>query len=192
MAAVLATVTEYIRSFGATNQVEEEEEEETNWMSGYDGTDRFSKASVDAKDFGNDDIISESTHAGSADSFSDGQTHRSRSALQTNISSDDFWHFYQRLSDLQSSQTNVCQEEINVVVQETQISDGCPQCEYWKLPLEPLPDKDSENFPHEKPKLNMKTSAALARRGCFRRNMRMFWTMFLEQDEFSILAEQIY
>jgi hypothetical protein len=111
MPAVLATVKEFLRSFGATG------EEDSPWMN--------------EKDFHNESIVSESTDVGSTDTFSDAHTHRSRSALQTNISSD-CKHFHQRFSDLQSSQTNVCPEKDSQfgssqpgLTQEPVLGEGC-------------------------------------------------------------------
>jgi len=118
MARVLTTVTEYIKSFGAFSQADEEDD---TWMSEHDRK----------KDFVNDDSISdESTDAGSSDGFS---ANRSQSGLQKSISKDDFWQFYRRLSDIQSqSQLNVCPEGISSIAQKIQVSDGQSECSKTK------------------------------------------------------------
>jgi hypothetical protein len=182
MAKALATVTEYIKSFGAFSQMDEEDE--TCWMSEYDAK----------KDVVTDDSVSESTDAGSSDGSS---AHRSRSGLPTSISKDDFWQFYRRLSDIQSqSQLNVCPEGISSIAQKTQVSDECSQSECSKLLLKSLPDEAGKNLSLKKPKQNKKSPAAPARRGCLGRKWRMFGGSSANAQDadqmFSILAEQIY
>mmetsp|Transcript_27030 Transcript_27030/g.43252 ORF Transcript_27030/g.43252 Transcript_27030/m.43252 type:complete len:158 (+) Transcript_27030:92-565(+) len=157
MPAVLATVKEYLRSFGATSQVDDE-----NAMS--------------EKDFDNEDNASESTDVGSTDSFTDAHPRRSRSALQSNISSDDFKQFYRRLSDLQSSQANVCPEGFRKLPQEVHgISEKCSL---------------------EKPTQDVKSPAVQAHRGCFGRAWRLLGEPSPNaqdrEEVFAILAEQIY
>merc|ERR1712216_55373 len=147
-------VKEYIRSFGGSKQVEDE----TPFLRSFGAVKEYIRsfgASKQVEDTSHwhvrkdpcvtDDLDSATTAIGSSDSL--------------NISSEDFQHFYRRLSDLQSSQTNVCQED-------------------------------------ESPKQTMKTPVAITRRsfsGMQRKKLvRSSRNAHSTDETLSILADQIY
>jgi hypothetical protein len=157
-------VKEYIRSFGASKQVEEE----TPYLRSFGAVKAYIRSFGTSKHVEDashwqvrkdpcvaDDLDSATTDVGSSDSL--------------NISTDEFQHFYRRLSDLQSSQTNVCQEEHG------RISDG---------------------HPIESPKQKIKTPVAQTRRVCSgkerKKRVRSPRPAQHADDTLSILADQIY
>jgi hypothetical protein len=206
---IVKAVEYFIMSFGANLHADEE----THWVSEYDGIDNFNKAVMDG-DSAMDDSTSETTDVGSADSLADLRTE----SCPTSKSHEEFWHFYRSadsLADMLRSTDSLMLkgflEEVDATVQQTS---GCSSFDYWKLPLEPLPSfkpvEDAEEIVETPPsqarailKSRMATSCVGSRRTKLRVVERLsktfkrspFGSKLEAQDAnqmFTVLAEQIY
>jgi hypothetical protein len=194
----------FIMSFGANFQLEED----THWMSEYDGIERFNKTALTGSKTTGDDNDLESTAAGSAaNSLVDMRSSSSSLGLQTSRSQD-FWHFYRSadsLVDMHCLQTTRWQDDVSSTDLKTFRWDRPSECDWWKLPLEPSDDElEEEAIPtksqqdeilHVQSRQNFKSR--LSSRGClgkriFARATRGSEVDTCDPDVYRILAEQIY